>query len=191
MWCFLPSFESRLTLSSFVYFTDVSQALCNAIEKRNRNRKIAISISRVEFTNGSLVPSIGGHESESTSFAFCVLQQPPCCVIRCQLLTFSKFRSLTKEIVVCIFNPELAGCLVRAGTHDFCLQVTSRLVAASKAALPTVGDPVAATQLANFAKSTAQALGELRDAADKVRILTNLRKGRYRQVDTEIDRRSQ
>ena len=57
-----------------------------------------------------------------------------------------------------------------AHTHYICsvFKVTSRLVAASKAALPTVGDPIAATQLANFAKSTAQALGELRDAADKV-----------------------
>ena len=41
-------------------------------------------------------------------------------------------------------------------------------MAYAKAALPTIGDPIAATQLANFAKSTAVALGELRDASDKV-----------------------
>lgn len=42
------------------------------------------------------------------------------------------------------------------------------MVACSKAALPTVGEPMYATQLANFAKSTAQKLSDLRDAADKV-----------------------
>ena len=41
-------------------------------------------------------------------------------------------------------------------------------MANSKAALPTIGDPITATQLANFAKSTASSLGDLRDAADKV-----------------------
>lgn len=43
------------------------------------------------------------------------------------------------------------------------------MVANSKAALPTIGDPITATQLANFAKSTATSLAELREAADKVR----------------------
>ena len=41
-------------------------------------------------------------------------------------------------------------------------------MAASKAALPTIGDPVASTQLGSFAKGTASALAELRDAANKV-----------------------
>lgn len=52
--------------------------------------------------------------------------------------------------------------------HAIFFQPTTKLVANSKAALPTIGDPITATQLANFAKSTATSLGELREAADKV-----------------------
>lgn len=49
-----------------------------------------------------------------------------------------------------------------------CFKPVAKMVACSKAALPTVGEPMYATQLANFAKSTAQKLSDLRDAADKV-----------------------
>ena len=42
------------------------------------------------------------------------------------------------------------------------------MVAAAKAAVPTVGDQSAALQLGNFAKSTATALSELRTASAKV-----------------------
>jgi len=42
------------------------------------------------------------------------------------------------------------------------------MVAAAKAAVPTVGDQSAALQLGNFAKSTAAALAELRTASAKV-----------------------
>lgn len=41
------------------------------------------------------------------------------------------------------------------------------MVAAAKAAVPTVGDQAAALQLGNFAKSTAIALAELRAASAK------------------------
>lgn len=65
-------------------------------------------------------------------------------------------------------QPDLAApqlALINA-SKEF-MQPTSKLVANSKAALPTIGDPITATQLANFAKSTASSLGDLRDAADK------------------------
>ena len=42
------------------------------------------------------------------------------------------------------------------------------MVAAAKAAVPTVGDQASALQLGNFAKATAAALAELRAAAIKV-----------------------
>ena len=42
------------------------------------------------------------------------------------------------------------------------------MVAAAKAAVPTVGDQAAALQLGNFAKATASALAELRSSAGKV-----------------------
>lgn len=42
------------------------------------------------------------------------------------------------------------------------------MVAAAKAAVPTVGDQAAALQLGNFAKSTASALADLRTASAKV-----------------------
>ena len=42
------------------------------------------------------------------------------------------------------------------------------MVAAAKAAVPTVGDQAAALQLGNFAKATASALAELRAASTKV-----------------------
>ena len=45
------------------------------------------------------------------------------------------------------------------------------MVAAAKAAVPTVGDQAAALQLGNFAKSTASALAELRTASAKVVML--------------------
>lgn len=41
------------------------------------------------------------------------------------------------------------------------------MVAAAKAAVPTVGDQAAALQLGNFAKATAMALSELRAASTK------------------------
>ena len=41
------------------------------------------------------------------------------------------------------------------------------MVAAAKAAVPTVGDQAAALQLGNFAKATAMALAELRAASGK------------------------
>ena len=41
------------------------------------------------------------------------------------------------------------------------------MVAAAKAAVPTVGDQAAALQLGNFAKATALALAELRSASTK------------------------
>ena len=44
------------------------------------------------------------------------------------------------------------------------------MVAAAKAAVPTVGDQAAALQLGNFAKATANALAELRAASAKVRV---------------------
>ena len=47
-------------------------------------------------------------------------------------------------------------------------QPAGRLVAASKAAVPTVSDQAAALQLGNYAKATAQALAELRNASSKV-----------------------
>ena len=43
------------------------------------------------------------------------------------------------------------------------------MVAAAKAAVPTVGDQSSALQLGNFAKATASALAELRAASSKVR----------------------
>ena len=43
------------------------------------------------------------------------------------------------------------------------------MVAAAKAAMPTVGDQAAALQLGNFAKATASALAELKAASTKVR----------------------
>ena len=42
------------------------------------------------------------------------------------------------------------------------------MVAAAKAAVPTVGDQAAALQLGNFAKATASSLAELRAASAKV-----------------------
>lgn len=42
------------------------------------------------------------------------------------------------------------------------------MVAAAKAAVPTVGNQFAALQLGNFAKATASALAELRSSAGKV-----------------------
>ena len=42
------------------------------------------------------------------------------------------------------------------------------MVAAAKAAVPTVGDQAAALQLGTFAKATASALAELRAASGKV-----------------------
>eukprot|EP00117_Sycon_ciliatum_P001215 scpid5059/ scgid6971/ Talin-1 len=47
------------------------------------------------------------------------------------------------------------------------IQPASKLIAASKAAVPTVGDQAAALQLGNFAKTTARALADLRSAANK------------------------
>lgn len=43
------------------------------------------------------------------------------------------------------------------------------MVAAAKAAVPTVGDQASALQLGNFAKATAAALAELRAASSKVK----------------------
>ena len=48
------------------------------------------------------------------------------------------------------------------------IQPCGKMIAASKAAVPTVGDQAAALQLANFAKQTATCLAELRTAAAKV-----------------------
>ncbi len=42
------------------------------------------------------------------------------------------------------------------------------MVAAAKAAVPTVGDQAAALQLGTFAKATAVSLAELRSASAKV-----------------------
>ena len=44
-------------------------------------------------------------------------------------------------------------------------QPAGKMVAAAKAAVPTVGEQAAALQLGNFAKSTAIALAELRSAS--------------------------
>ncbi|XP_073240951.1 talin-like [Porites lutea] len=65
-------------------------------------------------------------------------------------------------------NPDMAAPQLGliSASKEF-IQPTTKLVANSKAALPTIGDPITATQLANFAKSTATSLGELREAADK------------------------
>ena len=46
------------------------------------------------------------------------------------------------------------------------------MVAAAKAAMPTVGDQAAALQLGNFAKATASALAELKAASTKVKSLS-------------------
>ena len=47
-------------------------------------------------------------------------------------------------------------------------QPAGKMVAAAKAAVPTVGDQAAALQLGNFAKATAASLAELRAATIKV-----------------------
>ncbi len=46
------------------------------------------------------------------------------------------------------------------------------MVAAAKAAVPTVTDQAAALQLGNFAKSTGTALAELRAASARVSVCT-------------------
>ena len=46
-------------------------------------------------------------------------------------------------------------------------QPSGKMVAAAKAAVPTVGDQAAALQLGNFAKATAISLSELRSASAK------------------------
>ena len=51
----------------------------------------------------------------------------------------------------------------------FSPQPAAKMVAAAKAAMPTVGDQAAALQLGNFAKATASALAELKAASTKVR----------------------
>ena len=48
------------------------------------------------------------------------------------------------------------------------------MVAAAKAAMPTVGDQAAALQLGNFAKATASALAELKAASTKVGLSLSL-----------------
>ena len=48
------------------------------------------------------------------------------------------------------------------------------MVAAAKAAMPTVGDQAAALQLGNFAKATASALAELKAASTKVSLSLSL-----------------
>lgn len=48
------------------------------------------------------------------------------------------------------------------------LQPAGKMVAAAKAAVPTVGDQAAALQLGNFAKATAASLAELRAATVRV-----------------------
>ena len=48
------------------------------------------------------------------------------------------------------------------------LQPCDKMVAAAKAAVPTVGDKAAALQLGNFATATTVALAELRAASTKV-----------------------
>ena len=50
-------------------------------------------------------------------------------------------------------------------------QPSGKMVAAAKAAVPTVGDQAAALQLGNFAKATANALADLRAASAKVSLL--------------------
>lgn len=67
--------------------------------------------------------------------------------------------SLITLICECVYSVYVCVCL---------LQPSGRLVAASKAAVPTVSDPASALQLGNFAKSTAAAVSELRNAASKV-----------------------
>ena len=49
------------------------------------------------------------------------------------------------------------------------IQPCGKMIAAAKAAVPTIGDQSAAIQLANFAKQTASSLAELRNAAAKVK----------------------
>ena len=51
-------------------------------------------------------------------------------------------------------------------------QPAAKMVAAAKAAMPTVGDQAAALQLGNFAKATASALAELKAASTKVSSLS-------------------
>ena len=51
-------------------------------------------------------------------------------------------------------------------------QPAAKMVAAAKAAMPTVGDQAAALQLGNFAKATASALAELKAASTKVSALS-------------------
>ena len=51
---------------------------------------------------------------------------------------------------------------------------SGKMVAAAKAAVPTVGDQAAALQLGNFAKATANALAELRAASAKVNLHLSL-----------------
>ena len=49
------------------------------------------------------------------------------------------------------------------------IQPCGKMIAAVKAAVPTIGDQAAAIQLANFAKQTASSVAELRNAAAKVK----------------------
>ena len=55
--------------------------------------------------------------------------------------------------------------------HIFISQPSGKMVAAAKAAVPTVTDQAAALQLGNFAKATGVALADLRAASARVGVV--------------------
>nr|A0A3G2LGI8.1 RecName: Full=Talin [Oscarella pearsei]AYN71349.1 talin [Oscarella pearsei] len=75
---------------------------------------------------------------------------------------------LVQAVRASMANPESPSSqLGLINASQAMIQPCGKMIAASKAAVPTIGDQAAALQLANFAKQTATCLAELRTAAGK------------------------
>ena len=85
------------------------------------------------------------------------------------VLTHSHNSFLSQAVRLSMASPESASSqLGLINASQAMIQPCGKMIAAAKAAVPTIGDQAAAIQLANFAKQTASSLAELRAAASKV-----------------------
>jgi len=77
--------------------------------------------------------------------------------------------ALVQSVRASMANPDSPSAqLGLINSSQAMIPPAGKMVAAAKAAVPTVGDQAAALQLGNFAKATAIALAELRTASTKV-----------------------
>jgi talin len=145
-----------------VELRNITNSTATAVLKKRAIRKLEVACRHACAICTQLIAAAQGAGSSNTNESS---QQQ--LLVQCKAVS-EQVSHLVQCVRASMSHPDMASTqLGLINASQSMLAPAGRLVAASKAAVPTVNDPAAALQLGNFAKATAGALAELRNASSK------------------------